>query len=180
MKTEGRRLLPDKNKLDFNLLCQEVSAENQEIDPILDLVVAKAPPKGPVSMCLEELIQITAQKRVKPKRKVEVTGRRMEKFVPPSQSQKRKSERGDLFLPQSPELQGDQEGTSENSESQIGEILGNKIPVVGGKQLRRPKLRRQQHVLGDKDDKRSPAAEEEGHIEEFYGQLWLIPSCLNH
>jgi hypothetical protein len=44
------------------------------------------PPKGPMILSLEELIQITADKRVPPRladRRIQVLGRRLPKFVPP-------------------------------------------------------------------------------------------------
>jgi hypothetical protein len=55
-----------------------------EIDQ--DLFHEFAPPSGPVQVNLEELISITAAKRLPPRlanRRIQVTGRRMERFVPP-------------------------------------------------------------------------------------------------
>jgi hypothetical protein len=51
-----------------------------------DLEYDFAPPKGPVVVGLEELIQISAQKCAKPKladRRIQILGKRLPKFIPP-------------------------------------------------------------------------------------------------
>jgi hypothetical protein len=54
------------------------------------------PPEGPVKFDLEELIQLTAEKRRRPRlaeRKIKIPGRRIKKFVPPTwRSYKEKQE----------------------------------------------------------------------------------------
>jgi hypothetical protein len=52
-----------------------------------------APPVGPVQLGLEDLVHITAEKRILlrlAERRIQVTGRRMEKFVPPIWKPKQK------------------------------------------------------------------------------------------
>jgi hypothetical protein len=60
-----------------------------------DLFHEFAPPTGPVRLGLEDLIRITVEKRAKRRladRRIQVPGKRMERFVPPQWKPKQKKQ----------------------------------------------------------------------------------------
>jgi hypothetical protein len=66
------------SELDLDLFCVEGVMEEEDDKYKL--------PEGPIILGLEELIQITAEKKRSPmlsERKIRVMGRRMERFIPP-------------------------------------------------------------------------------------------------
>jgi hypothetical protein len=127
-----------------------------------------APPIGSICVELEELAQITAERRSLKRlaeRKIQVTGRRMPKFLPPVWKPRNTGKKTGDFSVQ-------REGISKASDM---------IKKLGAAEARGKEMA-DNNLNFAKDGRnlavqlvRAPVAEDEGAVEEFYEQLWGCP-----
>jgi hypothetical protein len=118
------------------------------------------PPSGPVVIGMEELMAISERKRLMPRlagHRIHVTGRRMEKFVPPVWKPRKKwvSDRKSLLIPEAPkEIVSSLAGAGDSSSNG-----GTRSNLQGA-----PSQVEEVGLSGVRAE------------EEFYQQLWVCPA----
>lgn len=144
-----------KDHIENNFMAEEIAISDEE--------EACRIPSGPVVIGLEELIRIS-EKRKEPRRvverKIQITGRREKKFVPPSSSSRRFAQ----MPPRLCQTDEDFEGFVMEG-SQLRENKGEARESKG-----RSSIRSKRSLLsgGDRKQNKAPVAVDEGVVEEFF------------